>query len=134
MKKRRFKTGILVRNNRVKLMEDSGLTVKYSVLSDEEYLHELKMKIIEEANEVAESGSIEELKSEIADVLEVIEHILDVSKLDLNEIQNLKSEKQIKIGKFDKRLKTVYIEMDEDNKDLNYYLSKPHKYPEIDIE
>lgn len=52
MIRRRFKTDILVRNNRIKIMEDEGLFVKYSVLSDEEYLMELKKKIVEEANKV----------------------------------------------------------------------------------
>ena len=40
--KRRFKTDILVRNNRIEQMEKLGLNVNYKVLSDEEYLKELK--------------------------------------------------------------------------------------------
>lgn len=134
MSKRRFKTNILVRNNRIKIMEDQGLFVKYSVLSDEEYLTELKKKIIEESNEVAEADDEEELKLEIADVLEVIENILEVKNIAFDEIRDLKTKKQNKIGKFDNRYKTYYVEMDDDNDELEYYLSKPNKYPEIDIE
>ena len=131
MKKRKFKTNILVRNNRIKLMEESGLTVNYSVLSDREYLNELKLKLIEEANEVNDAETIEELKGELVDVLEVIDCILAATNLTLTELENLKLKKQIKIGKFDNKFKTNHIEMDENNKELSYYLSKPHKYPEI---
>lgn len=134
MSKRRFKTNILVRNNRIKIMQEQGLFVKYSVLSDEEYLAELKKKIIEESNEVAEADDEEELKLEIADVLEVIENILEIKNITFDEIQDLKIKKQNKIGKFDNRYKTYYVEMDENNESLDYYLSKPNKYPEIAIE
>lgn len=133
MSKRRFKTNILVRNNRIKIMEEQGLFVQYSVLSDEEYLAELKKKIVEESNEVAEADDEEELKLEIADVLEVIENILEVKNITFDEIQDLKTKKQNRVGKFDKKFKTYYVEMDDNNKTLNYYLSKPDKYPEIEI-
>ena len=123
---KKFKTGILVRNNRVKLMQDAGIKVNYSILSDEEYLDELKKKIVEEANEVADSDSLDDLKSEIADVLEVIDHIIDITHLD---IQQYKIDKQKKVGKFDKKMKTHYLEIDEDNESIDYYLQRPKKYP-----
>lgn len=129
--KRRFKTDILVRNNRIEQMENLGLNVNYKVLSDEEYLKELKNKIVEEANEVAIAENVDELSSEIGDVLEVIEHMAEAYNLDMDIIQQKKREKQNKIGKFDKKYKTFWIEMDENNGSLDYYLSKPEKYPEI---
>lgn len=129
--KRRFKTDILVRNNRVEQMENLGLTVNYKVLSDEEYIKELKNKIMEEAHEVATAESADELSSEIGDVLEVIDHIIEIYKLDVDKIQLMKAEKQDRIGKFDKKLKTFWVEMNEDNSSIGYYLSKPKKYPEI---
>lgn len=129
--KRRFKTDILVRNNRIEQMEKLGLNINYKVLSDEEYLKELKNKIVEEAGEVSVANSPEELSSEIGDVLEVIEHIVDIYGLDMDKIQTMKKEKQERIGKFDKKFKTFWVEMDEDNPSVSYYLSKPEKYPEI---
>ncbi len=129
--KRRFKTDILVRNNRIEQMENLGLNVSYKVLSDEEYLKELKNKIVEEANEVAMAENADELSSEIGDVLEVIEHMAEAYNLDMDIIQQKKKEKQNKIGKFDRKYKTFWIEMDENNSSLDYYLSKPEKYPEI---
>ena len=129
--KRKFKTDILVRNNRIQQMQDQGIVVNYQILDDKQYICELKRKIVEEANEVAVADSIEELSSEIGDVLEVIDHLIDVYKLDIDNIQKLKTDKQNRIGKFDKRYKTNFVEIDEDNEAINYYLKKKDKYPEI---
>ena len=129
--KRKFKTDILVRNNRIQQMQDQGIVVNYQILDDERYICELKRKIVEEANEVAVADTIEELSSEIGDVLEVIDHLIDVCKLDIDNIQKLKTDKQKRIGKFDKRYKTNFVEIDEDNEAINYYLKKKDKYPEI---
>ena len=134
---RKFKTEILVRNNRIKMMEEQGVAVSYSTLSDEEYIEELKRKIIEEANEVATAPDVEELMGEIGDLLEVIEHIVEVYKLDNNKIQEYKKVKQEKVGKFDKKYKTHWVEIDDTNnptdyyKSVDYYLANPQKYPEI---
>lgn len=129
--KRKFKTDILVRNNRIQQMQDQGIVVNYQILDDKQYVCELKRKIVEEANEVAVADTIEELSSEIGDVLEVIDHLIDVYKLDIDNIQKLKTDKQNRIGKFDKRYKTNFVEIDEDNEAINYYLKKKDKYPEI---
>lgn len=43
---RRFKTDILVRNNRVKMMQADGLTVNYNILSDDDYAIALKNKML----------------------------------------------------------------------------------------
>ncbi|MDD2840658.1 MAG: nucleoside triphosphate pyrophosphohydrolase [Rickettsiales bacterium] len=134
---RKFKTDILVRNNRIKMMEEHGVIVNYSILSDEEYIKGLKKKIIEEANEVATAPNLEELMGEIGDLLEVIEHIVDVHKLDKEKIQEYKKIKQEKVGKFDKKFKTHWVEIDDTNnptdyyKSAAYYLANPNKYPEI---
>lgn len=129
--KRKFKTDILVRNNRIQQMQDQGVVVNYQILDDKQYICELKRKIVEEANEVAVADTIEELSSEIGDVLEVIDHLIDVYKLDIDNIQKLKVDKQKRIGKFDKRYKTNFVEIDENNEAINYYLKKKDKYPEI---
>lgn len=129
--KRKFKTDILVRNNRIQQMQDQGIVVNYQILNDKQYICELKRKIVEEANEVAVADTIEELSSEIGDVLEVIDHLIDVYKLDIDNIQKLKADKQKRIGKFDKRYKTNFVEINEDNEAINYYLKKKDKYPEI---
>ena len=103
-------------------------------MENDEYLLELKRKIVEESTEVCNTKTKEDLEEEIGDVLEVIEHIVEECNLDIKKINEIKKEKQNKIGKFDKKYKMNYVEMDEDNPAIKYYLDRPYKYPEIKIE
>jgi len=52
---KKFATNILIRNNRWAIMEKNGLTENYEILSDSDYLIELKKKLLEEAQEVFEA-------------------------------------------------------------------------------
>ena len=128
---KRFATNILIRNNRLSMMQNNGLTVDYEILNDKDYLLELKKKLVEEAQEVFDSKNLSELKSELIDVMEVLDHLIDLHSFSRSELNALKKEKQRKVGKFDKRIKTHFIEMSDDHEELSYYLSKPQKYPQI---
>ncbi|MBR2141542.1 MAG: nucleoside triphosphate pyrophosphohydrolase [Rickettsiales bacterium] len=128
---KRFATNILIRNNRLSMMQNSGLTVDYEILNDGDYLLELKKKLVEEAQEVFDSKNVSELKSELIDVMEVLDHLIELHSFSRTELNTLKEEKQLKVGKFDKRIKTHYVEMPDNHKELSYYLSKPQKYPQI---
>ncbi len=128
---KRFATNILIRNNRLKLMENSGLTVNYNILSNTEYIDELKKKIVEEAHEVLEAQSETEIKAELVDVMEVIDHLIDIYGFDRDEMNQLKLEKQQKIGTFNHKIKTNWVEMPDNHDDVSYYEAKPHKYPRI---
>lgn len=130
---KRFATNILIRNNRLSMMQNNGLKVDYEILNDEDYLLELKKKLIEEAQEVFDSKNVSELKSELIDVMEVVDHLIDLYSFSRSELNALKKEKQLKVGKFDKRIKTHYIEMPDDHEELPYYQSKPQKYPQIKL-
>ena len=112
-------------------MQNSGLTVDYEILNDGDYLLELKKKLVEEAQEVFDSKNVSELKSELIDVMEVLDHLIELHSFSRTELNTLKEEKQLKVGKFDKRIKTHYVEMPDNHKELSYYLSKPQKYPQI---
>lgn len=129
--KRKFKTNILIRDNRLEMMKNQGLDVNYKILSNDEYIEELKNKIVEEANEVFCCKDCHELLEEVADVLEVIEHIVKHSGFTMEHVNEIKKTKQEKIGGFDRKIKTFYVEADESNDIIQYYISKPDKYPEI---
>ena len=131
MKKRKFITNILVRNNRLEILKNKGIKVNYELLSDENYVMELKKKLLEYAEDVLEADSIDDLKDEIVDVLEVIEHLISFYDFDEKELKQIKEEKQTKIGKFNKKIKIHSIELPCDHKDVEYYLSKPNKYQEL---
>lgn len=135
---RLFKTGILIHDYFLKKMQNNGLNVSYEILSDIQYVQELKIKLVEEANECLNAlisnkqEDKNDLKHELADVLEVVEHLAKAVHLDMREILKIKAEKKEKIGGFESKIKTHYIEVADDNlEELNYYLQYPDKHPEI---
>jgi predicted house-cleaning noncanonical NTP pyrophosphatase (MazG superfamily) len=130
-KMKKFATNMLIRNNRLPLMQEKGIIINYEILSDENYIKELKQKLIEEAIEASETNTPEELKYELADVLEVIEHLIAVHVLDREEIRKTQEEKQKELGGFEKKIKTHYVEIAEESEEIAYYLARPNKYPEI---
>ena len=73
------------------------------ILSDEEYLKELNIKIQEELKEYLESGDVEEL----ADLEEVLRAILDVKKVTYEEFEEIRNKKVEKRGAFKEK---IYLE------------------------
>lgn len=129
---RKFKTDKLVRDGIIKMMQDSGVKVNYEVLSGENLIKELKIKLVEEANEVLETNTKEDLAEEIGDILEVIDGLIKFANLDRGEISKIKEKKKEKRGGFDEKFKTHFVEIEEDNiESINYYTTRPNQYPEI---
>lgn len=50
---------------------------------------------------------------------------------DEKELRKIKEDKQAKIGKFDKKIKTHLVELPDNHKEVSYYLSNPNKYSKI---
>lgn len=94
-KTRKFKFTKLVRDNIVDQIEKNGGKAYYTDLDTDDFVHELKLKLLEETMEVPESTR-EELIQELADIQEVIDNLveaLEVDKEDLKVIQEKKREK-----------------------------------------
>lgn len=86
----------LVRDNIPKKIESNGEKATYHTATDAEYWSKLKEKLLEEVSEFNQAESTEEL----ADILEVIEAIIEYKKFDQNIIAQLKANKAEKNGKF----------------------------------
>ncbi len=98
----------LVRDKIPEIIEADGKTCEIEILSDEEYLKALDLKLDEELAEYHKNQNIEEL----ADLLEVIyacAKAAGFSEKELNELRNQKAEKR---GGFGKKLflKKVFVE------------------------
>lgn len=96
----------LVRDNIPDIISKNGETAHISVLDDEEYLKELKTKLVEETNEFLEN---EEL-CELADILEVVAYLAKAKGSNFNEILKLKEQKAQKNGAFEKKIFLKYVE------------------------
>jgi predicted house-cleaning noncanonical NTP pyrophosphatase (MazG superfamily) len=86
----------LVRDKIPEYIKSKGGVPITHVADDKEYWQKLKEKLQEEINEFSEAESIEEM----ADVLEVIDAIIDYKKFNKEELQKVKDKKADDRGKF----------------------------------
>ncbi len=96
----------LIRDKIPKIIEDSGKKSQTYIADTDEYKVALLAKLIEEAKELQEEPSIEEL----ADIIEVIESIKEVYDFKDDELEEVKQAKKENRGGFKKRiiLESVY--------------------------
>lgn len=99
----------LVRDNIPNIIIENGEKPITRVLTDEEYIRELNLKIEEEVKEYLLDFSVEEL----ADIEEVIRAILDYKNVSYEEFENVRLNKVNKRGAFKER---IFLERVEDEK------------------
>ena len=99
----------LVRDNIPNIISENGEKPITRVLTDEEYIRELNLKIEEEVKEYLLDFSVEEL----ADIEEVIRAILDYKNVSYEEFENVRLNKFNKRGAFKER---IFLERVEDEK------------------
>lgn len=90
----------LVRDLIPDIIEESGSECRIRILSDEEYLKMLDLKLDEELSEYHKDQSIEEL----ADILELIQAATIAHGYTLEELESVRAEKARKRGGFDKKI------------------------------
>ena len=83
---------------------------KTKILLEQDYKELLKRKLLEEANEVCQAVSKEEICKEIADVWEVVDAIMDTFHLSKEEVLKEKEQKAFRNGKFEKRILLESVE------------------------
>lgn len=118
-----FNYNKLVRDKIIQNIQGKGHNAIYSILGREEYFKELDKKLIEEVNEFIKTHNEEENKigiehseEEMADIMEVIETIIEQRGMSLERIQSIKEEKRQKAGSFNDRIYLVSVE--EKDKDI----------------
>lgn len=94
----------LIRDKIVDIIEKDGKKAIVSTLNDEQYKIELLKKLLEEANEVANSSNSNEMLEELADVLEVIRYLAKINGKELNDIVAIADKKKEKCGGFDDKV------------------------------
>ena len=93
----------LVRDKIPDIIENNGEIAMTKILSDEEYINELNIKLKEEVNEYIKDNNVEE----IADIMEVLQAILKYNNIEHSEFEQIRINKVEKRGAFDKR---IYLE------------------------
>lgn len=100
----------LIRDNIPSIIEKDNKTCIVNILNDEQFLVELKRKLIEESTELSKANSRDELINELADIQEIIDKLKQEYGLVQEEINRVQSVKANKNGKFDKKLFLVAVE------------------------
>lgn len=99
----------LVRDKIPEIINQAGKECKIKILNDDKYSNELKKKLCEEAKEVLETKSKQELIGEISDVLEIIDALKEVYKIDDQELIKAKNSKANKNGAFKEKIFLEYV-------------------------
>ena len=113
-------------------MQDSRVLVGEKELSRGEKLFHLKQKMLEEAEEVFDAKSREELVEELADILEVIDGIRKFADISEEEILEQKRTKLEKSGGFEDSRFCTSIKVPEGHYLVEYCRKNPKQYPEIE--
>ena len=117
-----------------KLVRDNGYNdILERIMGEEEYAQRLKEKLLEEAHEVLEASDTQELKEELADVLEVIMAMARFKGIEFSDVVKCADEKRSKKGGFEARRYAEFVEILDSDPRLPYYQANPHKYPEIEL-
>lgn len=93
----------LVRDRIPEIIENDHKTCATRILNDEEYLECLKSKLLEECHEVMNAEG-EDIKKEIADVLEVLETLENTLHIDHKEVLSIKEKKARSNGAFKNKI------------------------------
>ena len=99
----------LVRDRIPNLIEESGSQCHTVQLSEAEYHQALRDKLLEEATEAA-TASPEELASELADLLDVIDALMETTGVSQESILLERDQKRATKGGFTKQIKLLCVE------------------------
>lgn len=103
----------LIRDRIPEIITADNAVPKISILSDSQFTLALKQKVVEEAMELLETKTKEDVLGELADILELVDTILldhDISK---EEVEEKKISKMNKRGGFTERLFLEYVDEEE---------------------
>ena len=118
----------LIRDKVFISMQNLGQKIVHRRLSDEEFLHELKRKLLEEANELNLADA--KLADELADLLEVIEAIGKQAQLDFAQLRRIQKQRRDKRGGFEDRVYVEQVTVADDDPWAAYYGRDPERFPE----
>ena len=127
----KYKFEKLVRDKIPSILEGRSIKVELSKLEGKEYIMQLKLKLIEEAQEVLESANNEELIEELADLSELVAELQIMTAITDEEIEAVRVAKNDSKGAFKQGFYINNIVVPEGHPARQYYLNNAKKYPEM---
>ena len=131
LKYRTFLQNKLWRNKMPRYHESNGSKIDCRLLTNKEFDEQLRIKIKEEAQEVALASTKEQLIEEFADVCEVIEALSLLHGISWQDISEKQLQKREKAGTFTQDSFVLRSHHIEGSVGAQYFLNDPLKYPEV---
>lgn len=129
----RFRVEKLIRDRLPAIMRAQGLAVFDRRLEYADYIHALKAKLVEEAAEARDAGSLDDLAGELADLSEVILALMAATGLSAADVEDRRLAKRAERGGFDDRVFNAAVEGPPDLPAVAYYLERPMQYPQVPV-
>jgi predicted house-cleaning noncanonical NTP pyrophosphatase (MazG superfamily) len=105
----RIKYSKLIRDRIPEIIQADGRTCRTETLSEDDYRHALLQKLVEEAQEAADSGP-DRLVTELADVFEILDTIMSVYSIHRESVLAEQQRRRSQRGAFHKRLRLLWTE------------------------
>ncbi len=128
---RKFYQNKLWRDKLIAIREKSGAIVHSVPLAHAEYKEEINLKLIEEANELADADTHKKMVDEIADMLEAIDCIIDFHGMTMEEVLKHKEAKFLQFGSYKNHVLVDYVEYPSGSQEAKDCLENPNRYPEL---
>lgn len=103
----------LVRDKIPEIIDNTGKKFTTRVLSNEEYLKELRKKSYEELAEYMNASDKENSLEELADLLEIIHALAIAHDSSISEVEAIRETKAQKRGGFQEKIFLIEVEDDE---------------------
>lgn len=104
----------LVRDHIPEIIMKSGKIANTKILSNEEFIAELRKKAHEELSEYMEASTDKDSIEELADLLEIIHSLAAIHGTTFDELEKVREKKANERGGFDKRIFLIGVN-DEEN-------------------
>jgi predicted house-cleaning noncanonical NTP pyrophosphatase (MazG superfamily) len=131
MQRRKFKQNKLWRDKTIENLERIGSKIHWTRLDTEQFIEQLKNKLLEEADEVCRAKDKESLIEELADLLEVVCSLCEIHGFTLDDVFHIQDKKRQERGGFQDRKFVTFAEHPVGSYFEKYCLNDPDKYPEI---
>jgi len=94
----------LIRDGVLKKIKDSWGTATSHIASDEEFEIKVKEKLVEEAQELIQAKTKEDIMNELGDICKISQEIMKLYAITEEELTEAMSKKDEKVGGFDQRI------------------------------
>lgn len=99
----------LVRDRIPEIIQDEGRICGTDTMLDQAFAQALRDKLVEEAQEVR-AAAPDNLLTEIADLYEVIDTLLNLHQIDADSVIAEQKQRRIERGGFERRLRLLWVE------------------------